>query len=196
MPTLAIQDLSVTKNNAVICAANELSVEPGERVGILGANGSGKTTLLRVLAGLERDYAGRCNVNVTGRERVYVHQTPFLFQSSVLANVTYGLRARGVGRIARLTKATEWLERFGIAHLKHARARQLSGGERKRVALARALAVEPELVLLDEPFAELDEAGADTLVAILAELRETTLLIAAPVELPQGVVGREYRLSG
>jgi ABC-type nitrate/sulfonate/bicarbonate transport system ATPase subunit len=194
MPTLAIQNLSVTKKNAVICAAHEFSVEPGEHVGILGPNGSGKTTLLRVLAGFERDFAGRCQVNVSRKERVYVHQSPYLFQSSVLANVAYGLRARGIVRSARSATATEWLERFGIAHLKHAHPRQLSGGERKRVALARALAVEPKLLLLDEPFAELDETGAKTLVTILAQLQKTTLLIAAPADLPRGVVGREYRL--
>lgn len=92
-------------------------------------------------------------------------------------------------------RSKEWLERLGIGHLIDARPQRLSGGERKRAALARALAVTPRLLLLDEPFAELDEAGVATVVSLLAELHNTTVLMAAPSSLPAGSVNKELHLT-
>ncbi len=157
---------------------------------LAGPSGAGKTTLLRIVAGLERPDAGRVALNgavldgvpAFRREIAYVFQEYALFPHlDVLANVTFGLAARGVKRADRASRAHAWLERLGIAPLARARPTALSGGERQRVALARALAWAPRAVLLDEPFAALDEAtrGAvrDEVRAVLAALDVPVVLV-------------------
>ncbi len=187
---IRIEGLRVARNGTTICAVDELAVERGERVAIQGGNGSGKTTLLRVIAGLERDAAGRCEVDTAPRDRVYVHQNPYLFRGTVLRNVTYGLRARGVARGDREELAHAWLAKLGVDCLAKRRADHLSGGERRRVALARAMLLKPKLLLLDEPFAEMDADGERDLVRLLADETDATVLIATPTELPDGVARR------
>jgi len=193
---IEVEDLQVRKDDSTICHVPELKVEPAERVVIVGDNGTGKTTLLRVLAGLEKEFSGRCAVNVSTRERVFVHQSPLLFRGNVLFNASYGLAAQGIPKSAREATAREWLARLGIDHLADRRAGKLSGGEQRRVALARALALQPVVVLLDEPFAELDEAGIDIVGRAIASLRESTVLISSPVPLPGELSGREVRVGG
>ena len=195
MSIVEIRDLRVAKNGAVICSAGELSVEAGERVGIVGPNGCGKSTLLRVLAGLEWNFQGRGHVEVPRNQCIYVHQSPYLFRGTVLSNVCYGLRARGVRPAARVGRAGEWLRRLGIDCLADAPVEQLSGGERKRTALVRALVLAPRLLLLDEPFAEMDTAGIAAFVGVLGELQDTTVLLAAPSQPPSGSVAREFHLD-
>ncbi len=129
----------------------------GEIVGIVGPNGAGKSTFLRLLAGLEVPREG--SVTLDGakidRKRIgFVFQRPVLFRGSVLHNVAIGLKFRH--RADAQAKSMEWLERFEIARLAGDDIRTLSGGQVQRVALARALATEPNLLLLDEPFANLD----------------------------------------
>jgi molybdate transport system ATP-binding protein len=151
-----------------------LPIEDGETVVLVGPNGAGKTTLLRALAGLVRLDAGRIVLDgevledpesgirvPPDRRRVgFVFQDYLLFPHlSVLENVAFGLRARGRDRAAARRRAREWLERMGLDELASARPRTLSGGQAQRIALARALATEPALLLLDEPLAALD-AGA------------------------------------
>ncbi len=191
-----IEQLRVAKNGRTICAVPALSVEPGERVAVLGANGSGKTTLLRVLAGLEKEFDGRCQIDVAPLERVYVHQAPYLFRGTVIANVTYGLRARGTAHADAAREATLWLDRLGMAELAASSAANLSGGELRRVALARALVLAPRLLLLDEPLAELDPEGEASVAAALDHLKQCTILVASPTELPPGMTQRDYRLLG
>ena len=190
-----IQNLVVTRNAAPICVVPKLSVEPAERVGIVGPNGSGKSTLLRVLAGLERTFEGQCDVAVAASQCVYVHQNPFLFRGTVLFNVLYGLRGRRRGSEAGRKLAMRWLEKLGIGALASRRADTLSGGERRRAALARALILEPRLLLLDEPLADLDKTGAALVSAILTERKTTTILIASPNDLPGNLTGRTHRLD-
>ena len=176
---IEISQLQVVRDGNPICAVEKLTAAPGEWVAVIGANGSGKTTLLRVLAGLENDYGGTCRVGVAPKERTYLHQQPYLFRGSVLANVRYGERGRTGD-----SRATAWLERLGIAQLAHRTTRNLSGGEVRRIALARALACRPQLLLLDEPLAELDPTAAETVCQVLKELPETTLVVASPKALP------------
>jgi molybdate transport system ATP-binding protein len=145
-----------------------------ETVVVLGPNGAGKSTMLRALAGLVQLEDGW--ITLDGRElenartgaRVPAEQrsTGFVFQDyllfphlSVLENVAFGLRARGVGRASARSTAAEWLARMGLSKFERATPRTLSGGQAQRVALARALAIRPRLLLLDEPLAALD-AGA------------------------------------
>ncbi len=178
---IEVADLRVVREGNSICTVDQLIVPPGGRLAVLGTNGSGKTTLLRVLAGLERDYSGACRVATNHDERTFVHQQPFLFRGSVLANVRYGQRPQG-------RDAFEWLRMVGLEHLASRSTRNLSGGEVRRVALARALAVEPRLLLLDEPLAELDDEASETVCRVLNDLKQTTIVIASPIPLP-GTLG-------
>ncbi len=195
MPMITIRNLEVVKNRTVICAVRDLCIAEGERVAIVGNNGSGKTTLLRVLAGLDREYRGTCVMGVAPRECVYVHQTPYLFRGTVLHNVMYGLRARHRSRTESECAALCWLERLGIVDLARSRTTHLSGGERRRVALARAMILEPRLLLLDEPLSDIDQAGAASIAAGLDELPHCTILVASPTEVLQGLTTRTHRLK-
>lgn len=192
---IEIRDLTVRKNERVICWVPELHVTPGEHVAILGANGCGKTTLLRALAGIETEIAGRCRLSVPRADRVFVHQVPYLFRGTVAFNVMYGLRIRSLTRAACERQAAEWLERFGIQSRMRENVAVLSGGERRRVALARAMAVRPKLLLLDEPFSDMDSTGVAAVISAIEELQETTVLIASPSKLPEHLVVRELKLA-
>lgn len=196
MPMIELTELRVHKGDAVICDVPSLTIDAGETIAIVGGNGSGKTTLLRVLAGIERDFRGRCRVAAEPREVVFVHQSPYLFRSTVLSNVTYGLRARGVSRFECRRRGLAWLARCGAAHLADKSASHLSGGERKRVAVARALAIDPKLILLDEPLEEVDAAGIDAICGVLAEIAaRTTILVSSPVPPPAGLAARIVELA-
>ena len=186
---IEVTQLKVERENKAICSVVELKVCAGDRLAVLGSNGSGKTTLLRILAGLERDFYGVCQVALSYRERTYLHQRPYLFRGSVLANTRYGQRSRGDGL------PEHWLEQLGISHLANRSTANLSGGEIRRVALARALVCQPQLLLLDEPFAELDPEASKQVCQALNSLQNTTVVIASPNELPAGVTTSSYYLQ-
>ncbi|NGO11018.1 molybdate ABC transporter permease subunit [Streptomyces sp. HC44] len=143
-----------------------LDAEPGTTIAVVGPNGAGKTTLLRALLGLTpRAHAelrlGDTDVTALPPHRrgvAWVPQDGALFPHlTVLANTAYGPRAHGVPRAEARRTAQEWLDRLGVGHLAHRKPSQISGGQAGRVALARALAVRPRLLLLDEPLAALDQ---------------------------------------
>ncbi len=173
----------------------DLEVEEGEVVAIVGPNGSGKTTLLKVLATLYAPSVGRVLADGTDfwslsedertslrRRLVYVHEKPTLFRGTVLDNVMLGLRLRRVGDAEK--RAMDVLEALGIAKLASRGRRELSAGQAQLVALARAIAVEPEVLLLDEPFAYLDEANRSRVAEVLTELnseRGVAIAIASHV---------------
>jgi len=161
----------------------ELGVDDGEVVALLGPNGAGKTTVVRALCGLAPLEAGHVRLDhqvlddpvggvfvpVEERPVGVVFQDRLLFpRMSVLENVAFGLRARGLGRHAAREAARSWLARLGLADRAGSRPGDLSGGQAQRVALARALATEPRLLLLDEPLAALD---ATTRLEVRSELR-------------------------
>ena len=188
-----LQNLRVRKAGRVICAVDALAVQPGERLLILGGNGTGKTTLLRLIAGLETEYTGRCEVQVDPGQCVYVHQRPYLFRGSVLSNVLFGLRARRLTKPTAEPLALKVLEQLGIRQLAQRSVSRLSGGEIRRVALARVLVLRPRLFLLDEPLAEMDADGAVTLLQLLVDMPQATILIASPTDLPVHPLAAEYR---
>ncbi|MDX6250590.1 MAG: molybdate transport system ATP-binding protein [Kribbellaceae bacterium] len=158
-----------------------LSVEPGEVVALLGPNGAGKTTALRAIAGLLPISGGQIRLggevwdepprvfrSADRRPIGVVFQDYLLFDHlSALENVAFGMRARGVDKRAARADAARWLNTVGLAEHAKSRPRSLSGGQAQRVALVRALATHPELLLLDEPLAALD---ASTTLHVRAEL--------------------------
>jgi ABC-type nitrate/sulfonate/bicarbonate transport system ATPase subunit len=155
-----------------------LAVPPGLCLGLLGRSGTGKTTLLNIVAGLDRDHEGRVAFEGGAREPriAYVFQTPRLLPwRTALENVVLPLPP---GRDSA-RRALHLLDEMGVGAARDAYPGRLSLGEQRRVALARAFAIEPDLLLMDEPFVSLDETTADQLRALLTELlekRPTTVL--------------------
>lgn len=169
-----------------------LEVLPGETLGVIGPNGSGKSTLLRVLGLLQRPsegevYFGGQQINLRGdlvpyRRRIaVVFQEALLLNTSVRDNAALGLKLRGITGREAYKRVAPWLERFGIGGLADRKARTLSGGEAQRVSLVRALALDPEVLLLDEPFSALDAPTRISLIEdlrpILAERKLTTVFV-------------------
>ncbi len=153
----------------------DLHLEAGPRTVILGPNGAGKSLLLRLLHGLLDPsggsvcWAGRTLDREGQRRQGMLLQRPVLLRRSASANLKYALRARGVPRSEVAERAALWLRRAGLNAVAKRPARVLSGGEQQRLALARVLSLEPEVLLLDEPTASLDPASAraiETLVRI------------------------------
>ena len=177
---IEIHDLQVRKGDRAICTVPRFSAKPGEQIAVVGANGSGKSTLLRVLAGLELKFEGKVDVACSRLDRVLVQQSPVLFRGTVESNVRYGLRARGLASSEADARVREWMQRFGLEQIQSATVANLSGGERRRVALARALVLRPALLLLDEPASDLDADGRRNLQEVLAGESGMTMVVAAP----------------
>ena len=156
-----------------------LSIPEGERVVVLGPSGSGKTTLLRLIAGLETPDAGTVSIAGRDMQRIPPHrrdvamvfQTPALYPHlNVFDNLAFGLKARRIARAERGRRVREVADILGIGRLLNRRTWELSGGERQRVALGRAVARRPAVLLLDEPFSSLDEPLRAALRAEVVEL--------------------------
>ncbi len=172
--SLAARDLEVS-----------LELRPGERVALLGPNGAGKSTVLSIIAGILRPDAGRAELDGRtlfdlGPDRAHqwrapwargialLAQDPLLFPHlSVLDNVAFGPQSAGQAKVEARTTARHWLTEVGAAEFAERRPAQLSGGQAQRVAVARALAAEPHLLLLDEPLAALDVGAAPLLRRVL-----------------------------
>lgn len=181
----------VTQKYGGVTALNNINLEVnrGEILTIIGPNGSGKSTLLRIMALLDRPASGEIiydgekidalNAAKYRREITMVFQKPLLFNTTVFENVAYGLRLRGLEK-TELTKRVEnalnsvMLNGFGPRM-----AKKISGGEQQRVVLARALALEPKLLLLDEPTANLDPANTALIEKIIRKLRGKTSVVVA-----------------
>ncbi len=194
---IVIRNLQVQRGGRTALQVESLRVEKGETLAVLGPNGAGKSTLLLALARLLKPTAGEIWLNgspasllpaLAYRRKIgLVMQDPLLFDITVAENIALGLRFRGNPAAETHQKVQTWLQRLGIEHLAKRRASQLSGGEGQRVSLARALALEPELLLLDEPFSALDSPTRTRLVQdlknLLGQTGPTTLFIThAPAE--------------
>lgn len=181
--SLSAQNLQKTYGRRRVVDDVSLFVKQGEVVGLLGANGAGKTTTFYMMTGLERAERGRIYLNdrnVTNlpmylRARLglgYLPQEPSIFRKmSAEQNILAVLETMKISREARFARLEELLEEFGIAGVRKNRGDALSGGERRRVEIARCLATEPEFILLDEPFAGIDPIAIDDIREIILYLR-------------------------
>ncbi|WP_045220955.1 ABC transporter ATP-binding protein [Desulfonatronum thioautotrophicum] len=194
-PFLAVQGVSKVygrgKEHREVLRDVSFTVEKGAIIALLGASGCGKTTLLNILAGFLRADSGAVVIQgmpstLPGPDKAVVFQEDALFPwLNVAENVTFGLRQRAVPERRRREIVSTMLELVGLAEFRTLLPRQLSGGMRQRVALARVLALEPKLLLMDEPFAALDALTREEMHGLLLDLHArfgtTTLLVTHDV---------------
>jgi tungstate transport system ATP-binding protein len=166
----------------IVLDIEELTICEGRLYTLIGANGAGKSTLLNILAFLspptagEIFYAGKRvdwdhgSVEEHRRKVTLLHQSPYLFEGTVHSNVAFGLKARGIPGEDRRAIVEKALDIVGLQGFGGRRARELSGGETQRVAMARALALKPEVLLLDEPLANIDRETTGLLEGVIASL--------------------------
>ena len=154
---LHIRGLVMGYGGEPVLSGCDLDVEAGEFVSLIGPSGSGKTSVLRAITGLTRPQHGTVDIDIAAHEIGYLFQDDALLPwRTTLENVALGLRVRGVTRGAAEDTAARWLARLGLERFGNRYPRQLSGGQRKRVAIAQVLALQPKLLLMDEPFSSLD----------------------------------------
>ncbi len=185
--------LTRTFEGRTVLDFEQLTIEPHKIYALTGPNGAGKTTLLNLLAFLDRPTTGFLRfrgkiVRYTGqqllelrRRVVLVDQYPILFTGSVWKNVDFGLKVRGISKKLRAYRIEQTLELVGMLDFRQADAHKLSGGETKRIALARALAIEPEVLLCDEPTANVDEENQEIILQILQRInseQHTSIFLA------------------
>lgn len=200
------RELRKSVNGRRLLNIEEFSIPEQTCIVLSGRNGAGKSTLLRILAGLEPP--DHCVIVHRGtplswkaarrrfrRDIVYLHQHPYMFDCSVSENIAYGLRHAGIGRSeseARVAQALEWAD---LAHLSDRNARHLSGGEQQRVALTRARILSPRLLLLDEPFANMDIESRENTISLIKRLREegiSTIITSHEPDIAT-LIGDEHR---
>ncbi len=190
MALVEVRNVSLRYDKVLVLDGVSLTVEAGESLAVLGPSGCGKTSLLRVLAGLETPEAGEVWFDGRRVDQLPVHQRDFglMFQEfalfphqDVAHNVEFGLVMQGMGRAARRARVTELLELVGLEGYGERRVHELSGGERQRVALARSLAPNPRLLMLDEPIGSLDRNLREGLLlelrTILRRLQMTSIYV-------------------
>ena len=188
-----------------------LTIAEGRLYTLTGANGAGKSTILNILAFLapptsgEIFYAGKRVAREPGSMAEYrgkvtlLHQSPYLFGGTVHDNVAFGLKARGLRGEAQRRKVDKALAGVGLQGFRDRKARELSGGEAQRVAMARALVLEPEVLLLDEPLANIDRETAgllETAIASLPARGTTVVLVTHDPEQTDRLDGESILLEG
>jgi len=182
---LEAKDIQVIRGGTLLLDISSLLIHEGEILSLIGPNGAGKTTLLQTLSYLSKPFQGEIffrgkkieanhSVLEYRRKLAMVFQEPLLFDTTVFNNVASGLKIRGMARGEIRRAVMEQLDRFGIGHLSDRSARTLSGGEAQRTSLARAFALCPEILLLDEPFASLDPPTRDSLLEDLEHILQQT----------------------
>jgi len=169
---LVLDRVSFAVQGRTIIDSVSCEIRAGERTVILGPNGAGKSVLMRLCHGLLAPTSGRVEWRGSGKNRrqAMVFQRPVMLRRSALENITYGLKLAGASRQERELRAHDVLEAVGLAHVAHHPARVLSGGEQQKLALARAWALGPEVLFLDEPTANLDPRATRDLESIVGHI--------------------------
>jgi len=192
VPAYSIRSLIQVYDGKTVLDIPQLDIPSGQVCGVVGPNGSGKTALLSILALLRNPVSGAVLLNgnetgagqrrrLLGRDVTLIHQNPVLFSTTVKKNVSYGLRALGLPGTEIKARVQAALECWDLVRLEERQARKLSGGEAQRVVLARGLALESPIILLDEPANSLDEAFRPLLIEVLSRANRTrsaTIVIA------------------
>ena len=192
---LRLHGVSFTAGGRAIIDGITLEIEAGRSTVILGANGAGKSVLMRLMHGLLSPTSGRVEWSAPEgrpRKQAMVFQRPVMLRRSASANMAYALAQADVPRKARAARIAELLDRVGLAELAHRPARHLSSGEQQRLALARALARNPELLLLDEPTASLDPAATRGVEEIIAAAAQSGIKVV----MASHDLGQVRRLAG
>ncbi len=169
---LSLTDVAYESGGQPIIAGVSLAIEAGPSTIILGANGAGKSVLMRLMHGLLQPTAGSVrwsepDIASLRRRQAMVFQRPVMLRRSALANVMYALKLANIAASEREAQALAALDEVGLRHLAQRPARVLSGGEQQRLALARAWALHPEVLFLDEPTANLDPAAAREIETVI-----------------------------
>lgn len=168
---LKLQKACVKKRGKTIIGPIDLEISGDGVTIIMGPNGSGKTTLLRLLHGLERIHSGamswKCETKEAIQRQAFVFQTPIMLRRTVFENMVFPLKLRHFSSQKAKTHAAEWLDRVNLTGAAHLNAAVLSGGEKQKLALARALAIKPEILFLDEPTANLDGTSTREIETVL-----------------------------
>jgi tungstate transport system ATP-binding protein len=193
---LGFDDVSVVVRGVALIRAVSLRIDAGAPTVLIGPNGSGKSTLIRLAMGLAAPTSGRITwggrAETDGKRHAMVFQRPVMLRRSAAGNVAYALKAAGMPRRARARRTAELLAQAGLAHLAERPARRLSGGEQQHLALARALARDPEVLFLDEPTASLDPAATKAVEDLLGAIaRSGVKIVMATHDL-----GQARRLAG
>lgn len=187
MPAIDLIDLVLTRNGTTILDGLSARIPAAGITALIGPNGAGKSATLRVIDGLLAPDAG--SVRIVGDapvRRAFVFQRPALLRASALANVALALIPLGLSRWERMRRARAALARVGLGGRSAAPATRLSGGEQQRLALARAWAVEPDLLLADEPTANLDPGATELVEGLIAEIaRQGTKVVLVSHNLGQ-----------
>ncbi|MFT7464427.1 MAG: lipopolysaccharide export system ATP-binding protein [Pseudohongiellaceae bacterium] len=184
---LEVEGLVKTYGDRTVVREVGFSVGRGEIVGLLGPNGAGKTTTFRMTVGMIQPDAG--SVSLSGEDITslpmhqrarcgmgYLSQEPSIFRHmTVEENILAVLEARGVGRADRRDRTDKLIDEFSIGHVAKSRSVTLSGGERRRLELARTLALDPELILLDEPFSGVDPIAVEDIQGLLLQLKQQNI---------------------
>ena len=200
-----VRNLKKVYNNKIVLDVDNLDFQEGKIYAIVGPNGSGKTTLLNILNLLEKADEGQIffhDQEITNksnedtleirRKMTLVNQDPFLFHSTVYDNIAYGLKIRSIPPKVQKSRIKSALNIVGLSGFKDRRANQLSGGEAQRAVIARALVIEPEVLFLDEPTANIDQKHVDVVERIIKKIRKEikTAVIFTTHDLSQA-----YRLA-
>ncbi|MGG5572913.1 energy-coupling factor ABC transporter ATP-binding protein [Vibrio diazotrophicus] len=189
--TLNAQKLSMRFKDRVLFHIDHLSIGPNDAIYLKGDNGVGKTTLLKILAGLQKPSTGSVSNSLPWWQRVvhsaarhqviYLHQTPYLFDATVYQNVLYGIKFSALSAKEKRSTVINALRMVGLETLADEHISVLSGGEKQRVAMARAWILNPSILLMDEPSASLDQESIDRLVIMAKDLlaRGSSLVITS-----------------
>jgi tungstate transport system ATP-binding protein len=193
---IEFDDVTVTAGPVTILDRIALTLAPGAPTVLIGPNGSGKSTLLRVAMGLLTPSRGRITwgglENVPSLKRAIVFQRPAMLRRSAAANLRFALRAAGIAHTEHARRTDELLELVGLGPLADRPARKLSGGEQQRLALARALARDPAVLLLDEPTASLDPTATKAVEDIIRAVSDRNIKVVMATH----DLGEARRLAG